>query len=486
MIIVCVYSVVDYVTITKPLPNYQAIPFGMAQVITNLEQAGHTVKLLVLTPHTPVGPVIQQLTADFEPRLFCFTSVSTHIPIISSAGRFIKEMDPSIYVILGGHHASLNPEEAIAFDWVDAICVGEGEMAAVELAAQLEGSRHPSKIPNLWFKDRGSGQIERNEPRPFLEPLDALPFINRKIWMDWIDGPRDRQTVLVGRGCANKCTYCSNHALARLAKGRYIRFRSPENVIVELQQLEAEIPETRQVYLEIESFGASVTYTRKLLSRLTEFNRHLPRPLEFGGNLTLTDKVRGNRELIGEFARANFTQINIGLESGSERIRREVLNRPAYTNQDIRDFCLLLSEFSIKVVMYVLIGLPEETQADFQETLRCVRECQPNLIRLSIFYPYPGTRLYDRCKEEGLLPPGFAPDYRERSVPVLNLPEFPAWKLRKEFILFHYKVYKGRMPGVMAVARSIRAALISMPFLQSLYRRLGPTILSTLRRRFYS
>lgn len=472
MNIVCVYSLVDYVTVQTPLPYPGIIPFGISLVAASLQRAGHKVKLLVFTPATPVRQIIQEVIQSFRPALFCLTSVSSQINIISQVGQCLKELDSSIFAVLGGHHATLNPEEAIAHNWVDAICRGEGEDAAVELASQLEEGLSPSGIANLWIKNPTSGQIERNQPRPFRVGLDDLPFIDRDMWAPWIAGRMNKQTVLVGRGCPNQCSYCSNHALARIARGKYVRFRSPQNIIAELQQMVKKFPGMDEVYLEVESLGASLPYAHRLLAQLAEFNRGLPNPLSFGVNLAIVGRVRGNRELLAAFKTANFKFINIGLESGSERIRHEVLRRPRYTNADVIDFCRLARELAIMVRIYALIGIPGESLADFAETLRVTRECQPEQIYPSIFYPYPGTRLFELCREQHLFRGKFTLDIRERNISVLNLPGFPAWRIRAEYLLFPYKVYQGRLPRTAVLARTLRGAISAYPFLQSLYRRI--------------
>jgi anaerobic magnesium-protoporphyrin IX monomethyl ester cyclase len=70
-----------------------------------------------------------------------------------------------------------------------------------------------------------------------------------------IAGRLNKHYVLVGWGCPFKCTHCSNHALARIAKGSYVRMRAPQNVVREIEQLVAEFPLLDEVYLEVESLG---------------------------------------------------------------------------------------------------------------------------------------------------------------------------------------------------------------------------------------
>jgi anaerobic magnesium-protoporphyrin IX monomethyl ester cyclase len=471
MNILCIYSITDYVDIKKPLPDPVTIPFGIATIATCLKKAGHSVELLVFTPATPVQKTLEAAIKRCHPDLVCLTSVSSQISIITQVGESLKEIDPSLFVILGGHHATLNPEEAIAYDWVDAICIGEGEGAIVELARQLEENQEPAGIPNLWIKKSNAGEVERNDTRPFLSNLDELPVIDRQMWIPWIAGRLNKHAILVGRGCPFKCTYCSNHALARIAKGSYVRMRSPQNIVGEIEQLAAEFPLLDEVYLEVESLGASLSYLNDLLEALTALNEKLPKPLIFGTNLAITGKICGNTDLLAHFQRANFKYINIGLESGSEEIRKNVLRRPSYRNADIKEFTELAKLYGIGIRMYVLIGLPGETYENFQETLDLVRECQPDNVLLSIFYPYPGTRLYDLSIEQGLLDSTFTMDIRERHISVLNLPGFSRRQIRREFILFPFKVYRGHLPWMVVMARTARGLITAYPALHSLYRK---------------
>jgi len=485
MNILCIYSIKDYVYQDKPLPDAGTIPFGLAMIATCLKKAGHSIELKVFTPATPLHNAIECVIRDFHPSLVCLTSVSSQIPIIKKVGECIKEIDPSIYVILGGHHATLNPEEAIAYKWVDAICIGEGEMAVIELTKQIEKGLSPAGILNLWIKSGTLGNIERNNTRPFLNNLDDLPFIDRDIWLPSISGRLNKQSVLIGRGCPFKCTYCSNHALAKIAKGSYVRLRSPENIINEIKKLANDFHMLDEVYLEIETLGASLSYTYDLLDALTDLNKSLSKPIKYGANLAITSKICRNTDLLERFKQANFKYINIGLESGSERIRKYVLRRPSYTNKEIIEFSYLTKRLSIQVRMYVLIGLPGETYRDFIETLRVVQSCQPAQIYLSIFYPYPGTQLFKICLEQGLIDSSFTLDIRERNITVLNLPDFSRWRIKREFILFPFKVYKGHLPWMVVFARTARGVITAYPFLESLYRKFVEKIgfLSILRNR---
>ncbi|HEB50131.1 MAG TPA: B12-binding domain-containing radical SAM protein [Desulfobulbus sp.] len=464
MKIVCVYSLSTF-SLKRELYSPGDIPFGISFIATILKKAGHDVHLVVVNPRTKLRRKFRELIEEQRPALFCLTAVSSQIALIRRVGETIRALDPEAYIIMGGAHPSLNPEDVIGYPFVDAVCRGEGEDAVVALARQLERGEEPAGIANLWIKNRRTGGIEKNPVRSFREDLDDLPFIDREMWEPFISHKKGKvYTILAGRGCPNRCTYCSNHALAQVATGRYVRFRSPDNIIAEIRELLARDDNVEIVFLETETLGANLRYTYALLEKLAEFNRGLEKPLEFGTNLALTTQIKNNRELLEAFRKANLTFFRVGLESGSERIRREVLSRPRYYNRDLIDFCAMCREYDIRYTINILIGLPGETPADFQETIDVTRACQPTFgVSVSIFFPYPGTRLFALCKEQNLLSDKATTTLFERTGTVLNLPDFPSWRIKKEFILFHYKVYRGREPWPRLAWKTVRYTVDAFP-----------------------
>ena len=464
MNIVCVYSLTTY-SLKKELYSPGDIPFGISYIATILKQAGHNVKLIVVTPTTVLEQELQTIIKDFQPDIFCLTAVSTQIPIIKKVGETVRRLDEQMFIIMGGVHTTLNPKEVVAYDFVDAICIGEGEKAIIELTRQLEAGSAPAGIPNLWIKNRQTGSVEENSRLPFFTDLDSLPFIDREMWEPFISNKKNvLYTVLAGRGCPNRCTYCSNHALARITNGRYVRFRSPENIIEEIKALIARDPNVETIFLETETLGANLKYTYQLLEQLTAFNNSLQKPLKFGTNLALNRQIKNNRQLLQAFKDANLDFFRIGLESGSEKVRREVLRRPKYYNEDLIEFCRLARELGVKYTINLLIGLPGETCEDFQETIDVTRKCRPTYgVSVNIFFPYPGTRLFEVCKEQNLLSSEFRTAVSERTGTVLNLPGFSPWQIKKEFILFYYKVHKGYKPWPDIASKTVRYAVDAFP-----------------------
>jgi radical SAM superfamily enzyme YgiQ (UPF0313 family) len=161
--------------------------------------------------------------------------------------------------------------------------------------------------------------------------------------------------------------------------------------------------------------------------------------LSFGTNLRIFDTL--NVDLIFKnLKKANFTSVTIGLESGNERIRQEVLNRK-YSNESIIRAVKTAKKYGINVGLFNLVGLPTETLNDFQDTLKLNQDLQPGWHATSIFFPYKGTRLYDLAKEQGLLPEKL--EFKEeRQHAVLDLPGFSKKQIQRAFDSFHYNVYK--------------------------------------------
>jgi anaerobic magnesium-protoporphyrin IX monomethyl ester cyclase len=438
------YSVGHVASQDRPLETMGQIQFGIAYVSALLKQHGHQTELLVVSHFGDKdnSSIVHRKVEEFRPDMIGFYAVATEFAYVESMARLIRSIAPKSYLLVGGPHATLRPDEAIAGPF-DAVCIGEGELPALELASQLARGQTPSNIQNLWLR-RGS-EVQKNPTRPFLQDLNGLPLPDRAPWLQFVQHPVSRPSLLLGRGCPFQCTYCSNHALKKLASGRYVRMRSADSIIAEIVDLRNwyRFPEPPEIYLEVETFALDMDWTLDLCHRLHEQNGHLAEPLRYGVNLRVFHNLQTER-LMAAMAEANFTFVNVGLEAGSERVRREVLHRD-YSNEDIIRTVMAARRHGLRVNLFNMIGLPGETCAEHLETVRMNRLCQPDLHHTGIFFPYPGTDLYHRCKEMGL-PVDSLDTSKERRQAVLTYEGFSAREIRHAMTWFNYRVYRGHKP----------------------------------------
>lgn len=467
MNILFIYSLYDIASPRKPLVTPEVMQFGISYISSYLKSRGHNTGLGVLSRISGQKnkEMIDERIKDIRPGAIFFTAVSTEYDFISSLARYIRDRFPEIYLVIGGPHVSLNPEGVLGN--FDAVCIGEGEEAALELVGQLEKGLRPSGIPNMWLKN--GERIEKNPTRPFRQNLDDLPFPDREMWKEWIDEvPAARESILLGRGCPFDCTYCCNHALRKLSTGNYTRYRSPDNILSEIETLAAASPLKREIYLEVENIGSNKEWVLELCSKIEGLNKTLTNPLSFGVNIRITPGLDTNA-IFSALKRGNFRFINIGLESGSERVRREILNRN-YSNKDIIDAVKLARSFGLQVSLLNLVGIFGETLSDFEETVRINRICQPDWVGVSIFYPYPGTRLYSLCRQKGLLDSAISTEM-ERGRAVLDLQGFGKRQIEHNYACFEYLVYKGHKPAYKLLSKAAFLKIRGNPFLFSLYRK---------------
>lgn len=474
MKILFVYSLNDAVNPEVPLTSPAQMQFGISYISSFLKQHGYQTRLLILSRHFGGKNIekIHDTIQDYRPNIIGFSAVATEYAFIASLAQYIKNAWPYIFLIIGGPHASLNPEKVMA-DSFDAACIGEGEIPMLELVRTLEKNEQPAGISNLWLKSTAG--IERNQTRPFVSELDTFPFPDRALWQEWIrEAPGALYSILLGRGCPYRCTYCSNHALRKLATGPYVRFRSPDNVIREIEEIARDHPNAETIYLEVETIGANINFADELCNKLAEFNAARSVPLSFGVNLRIVQKA-DFEELFKMFKRGGIHFVNIGLESGSEKVRRDVLHRN-YTNDDVIKVVRQARKIDIKVCFYNMIGLPDETLSDFNETVDVNRKCQPDWHFTSIFYPYPGTDLYSLCKEKRLLHDGGATD-SERTKAVLDMPGFSRRQIQKSYIWFDYYVYRGFKPLYLILSKVFLSYLRTSSFGQRLIRQANRLII---------
>ena len=467
MNVLFIYSLYEIEEPIKPLRSQEQIQFGVSYISSVLKTQGHQTELVVLSRTSGVQKnkvILDKYIEQFKPKLICFTSVSSEYEFIAKIAKYLRSRVNGAYFLIGGVHVTLNPKGVLDSNF-DALCIGEGEHPVLELVDLLEKKKLPTGIQNLWIKQ--GDKVEKNPTRPFLKNLDSLPFPDREMWQDWIDERSDSQhSILLGRGCPFGCTYCCNHALKKKASGDYVRLRSPNNIIEEIKEFTEKYPKNKNVYLEIETFTIDRDWSLRLCSELEKLNNTLDKPLSFGINLRISPNAKYD-DLFAACKKSNFRFINIGPESGSERVRREVLNR-IYANSDVINAVKSARRHNLRVAFYNLIGLPGESMNDFKKTIELNRVCQPDWIMYTIFFPYPGTDLYALCDSKGYLDNSLNTEM-ERSRAVLNTPDFPKKKIQKAYEWFYYDVYKDYKPLHVLLIRVFVAKLRKWPRLFGIY-----------------
>ena len=440
MKILFVYSIQKSIVPEKPLLGQEGIYHGLSTIAGKLYYHGHDCELVVLDSVNSKRSfrILKENISMFNPEIIAFTAVFSEFKFIRQIAERIKMIYPNIFLIAGGVHITLNPDENY-LSFFDAICIGEGEYPMLELVENIEQQKLVDNIQNLWVKTVSG--VKKNPIRPFVQNLDEVSFSYRDMWQKWILNPITKPTVLLGRGCPYRCTYCSNHKLRNVSSGKYVRMRSPENIIEEIRNLYQNLQGITEIYLEVETIVTDRKWLQKLCDQLEVFSKEISFRLKFSTNLRVFPNI-DIEYILNQFKRAGITSITIGLESGNYLIRKNILYRD-YTNEQLLEVAKAAKERGIDIALFNMIGLPTETPAEFAETLLMNQLIQPTYHATSIFFPYPGTKLAELCKQMNLISKEINIK-DERQLAVLDLPGFSKRKIQKSFDSFHYHVYKKR------------------------------------------
>jgi len=379
------------------IPDYPGNYYtGIGSLAAAVKREGHRAGLIhLLRPWKDKETFLRRVDAE-APDLIAFSSTTLQFSLIEEMARWLRQDRPDIPTLCGGVHPTICPEESLAADGIRMVCRGEGEGALVELCRRLKAGEDPSSVRNLWVKT-DTGAV-RNDLRP-LEDLDALPFPDREIFPNYRNLWWERSgtaVMMASRGCPFNCNYCCNKVLRDVHPdhGKVVRFRSPELVIQEIAEIRR-----RFAWVNSLNFDDDILVLRKGWS--TEF---LERYRSDAG-LPFSCNVRPGSldpSIVGLLRTASCREVRIGIESGSERIRNQVLNRNIGRRQ-ILDTVSLFRKNGIHVRSFNMVGIPSETPRDVLETIKFNAELGIPDPQYTIFYPFPGTELHELCRKQGFL-----------------------------------------------------------------------------------
>jgi len=434
------------------------VNIGLCLIAAVLKKAGHQV--ILFKPDIFSRSTFLYRVKEYRPRLIGF-SVTTHqYPYAVKYAELLKQ-NFDIPIVFGGFHPTLAPEEVISNPNIDIACLGEGEYPLLELADALEQKKEILNIPNLWSKK--NGVVSRSEIRPLIENLDSLPFPDREFFVQREILRRNgyRIDVLCGRGCPYNCSYCSLPALRKVnqGKGKFVRLRSVNNVLDEIKYL-------RRNYKITETHFQDDTFTldKEWLADFAEvYSSECRIPFHCSTRIECIDEER-----VKLLRKAGCVSVTFGIETGNEELRKQVLNRHM-TNRQIIDVFRLMKEAKIKILALNMVGLPGETLKMIQETIDFNKLLNPDWIGVSIFNPYPQTKLYEECKINGYLKDNifndFSPSYIDEKSCILELPTISKKEIIKGYRKFQNfafaKYIKEKYPLIYPVYCIFRPLLMT-------------------------
>lgn len=377
---------------------------GPAYIASYIRRHGHDAVLLRVRPNQQVKDIIPSIEKE-RPDILGLSITTPQWKRASFVAREIRKK-MNIPIIAGGTHPTFSPLSVLESGNFDYVCLGEGEATVFDLFNTMgKGADvRMTGLPNLWRK--GYGRPELRPP----EPIDQLPFMAR----DLLDETRGIIHINTMRGCPFPCTFCAGSAINRIyGNKRYLRRRPVDHVLAELRHIRQKDSMHYVIFLD-DTFTADRSWVETFCK---VYGRKIGTGFSINARVETVDP-----ELIATLKGAGCAHIVYGVESGSQRIREEILKRPGDNRQYLNAF-KWTKEAGILATANYMIGIPTETHEDISQTLALNDELAPDDFFSFIFYPYPGTALFDFCRENDLLPENYLDLPADGRQSILNLPD---------------------------------------------------------------
>jgi anaerobic magnesium-protoporphyrin IX monomethyl ester cyclase len=366
------------------------IPLGIAYLGAVAEKAGHEVKVIDCQAEKLTYDTFRTKIAENKPDIVGVTATTLLYKSALEIITIAKQAHPEATTLIGGSHASFWDENALQeCPTLDFVVRREGEQTFIELLNKLQTKTSLDNVLGITF--RKEGRTTRTPDRPFLEDLDTLPFpahhllpLNALKHMGKILFP-----LITSRGCVYWCDFCSTVRMF----GRGYRMRSPKNVVDEMQFIHDKYG-VNQVTFYDDAFTVNRDRVIKICEELHA--RKLDMTWDCGTRVDMVD-----RELLKTMHGAGCFAVWLGVESGSEAILG-AMNKRIKLDQT-RQAYKTAHDTGLMTIANVVLGFPGETEQTARETIRFVKELNPDDVGFYVATPYPGTPMYEIVKKNGWL-----------------------------------------------------------------------------------
>ncbi|MCB1775845.1 MAG: cobalamin-dependent protein [Candidatus Competibacteraceae bacterium] len=394
--------------ITKNLAQYKEIPYGILSIIAYVQartQVNVQFKILDMNLYgDPAEQLIRNNLDEFQPDIVgvsgLFTSMFNQVREVSE---IIKAIRPQALLVVGGNVSTNCHEELFKYNpYVDAACFSEGEIPMLDLINAAD----PQALLDFhqaWIT-REKYQNGFHAHALYVEDLDDIPPLdfglldldlydtrcrnNNPFHNDGRGGKR--LPFISSRGCPFKCVFCAAGSLS----GTKMRYMSPKRFLEDVRNAVEKFGLTKIVINDDQALLRK-DRMKKILAGLAEMNLILEFPS--GLNVKFIDA-----ELAHLFKAAGLEIANLAIESGSERVLKDIIDKPMKV-KDVRPAVDMIRGNGLLVHGFFIFGFVGETEEDRQATIDLIRTAGIDWANIYAAAPIRGSRLYQICKEKGFI-----------------------------------------------------------------------------------
>lgn len=397
------------------------VALGLRYVSSYLKSAGHDVEMIFMSSKRDTAKAdwsagaVEQLIDRLRDRdvigMGLMTNTFHRAQVL--CGR-IREAGIKAPIVWGGTHPTVAPDESL--EVADVICVGEGEEPMLQFVERLSAGRDPKDIGSLGFRAGGpfgNRHALRNEVRPLEKELDDFPFPDYELETHWVAGKEGlepaglhnlrgtlhRLRIETTRGCPYPCTFCNNAALLKVyrGKGSWVRKRSADNVIAEINQARMCFPTVEAVNIVDDLFFVRSEEDIEEFAGKYKERVNLPLELDAFPNTISEPKVRS-------LSRVPISLISMGIQSASADTLKNIYKRPTPL-EDIIGGIETFHKYRIPTEYHYIVSNPYEPEKNVIETMRFIADHHrpAKVLRVFPLMFYPGTPLYDQAQRDGLI-----------------------------------------------------------------------------------
>ncbi len=377
----------------KPYP-----PLGTIQVSSLLKKEGHTVRFFdncLNDNPRKINAVIEEFQPDYlliyddgfnYLTKMCLTSMREAAYAMAGIGQLVNAK-----VIISSSDSSDRFDHYLK-NGIDYVVMGEGDTTVVELLSKLDQELEPNEIAGLAHLG-SDGQVNKTVKRSVLQKLDDLPLAAwelvdmeayRKIWI--ANHGYFSVNIATTRGCPYKCNWC-----AKPIYGNRYNSRSPKHVIQEIKMLTQDYG-VNHFWMCDDIFGLTPSWVQQFNMLVKENNLSFKYMIQSRVDLLLKE------DTIDVLVESGLETVWLGAESGSQHIL-DAMDK-GITVEQIYEAVPKLQRKGVSVALFLQFGYLGETLEDIYKTIDMVQEIMPEEIGISVSYPLPGTKFYEKVKDD--------------------------------------------------------------------------------------